>query len=197
MVYIWGLAEEEREEAEEEKNASLFKKIALLLFIVVVATLVFLFLHISKMNREAEQISTVNEFAFEELKENENVLGIESEKLESAVTVIMDVTGVVVEEKSILKEAKNNGETMEGYGFGYGAETSSVEIDKLYENVRMQIEEEDFELVTEKVEGLELPLTAFISYKKDGIICNIVRMEIEEKESSEIEIGCFEKESSE
>ena len=49
-----------------------------------------------------------------------------------------------------------------------------------------------FELASDEVEDLTLPLVAFISYQKDGMICNIIRMDIEEKESSELEIGCFE-----
>ena len=189
------MAEEEKEELEEkeeeENGASWFKKLAVLVIIVLIAAVVYLFMHIRKMNRELDYLKTLNVFT-EERQEEQEVLGIGSEELEAVISEITGATGFVVEDMQVRLDTETDGETTEGYGFGYGTEIGSDDVDKLYEILRALLEEMEFELITEEIEDLELPFVAFISYEKDGVTCNITRMDIEETEASELEIGCYE-----
>jgi hypothetical protein len=189
------MAEEEKEELEEkeEEDASWFKRIVIMVIVVLVASVAYLFMHISKMNRELEHLASLNVYEQEEAGGHTEVLGIESEELDMIISELMKTTGLTINETHVRLDTEVGGETTEAYGFGYGAELGSDDMDELYEDVRLLLEDIGFELAAEEVEDLELPLVAFISYQKEGIICNIVRMDIEEKESSELEIGCFEK----
>lgn len=188
------MAEEEKEELEkiEEEGTSWFKRIVIMAIVVLLASVAYLFMHISKMNRELEHLASLNVYEQEEAGEHTEVLGIESEELDMIMSELMEATGLTINETPIRLDSDIDAETADAYGFGYGAELGSDELDKLYEDVRTLFENMGFELASDEVEDLTLPLVAFISYQKDGIICNIVRMDIEEKESSELEIGCFE-----
>ena len=192
------MAEEEKEELEEkeeeENGAPWGKRIAILVIIVLVTAVAYLFMHIRKMNRELDYLKTLNVFTEERLEERE-VLGIGSEELDAVISEITVATGFVGREMQVRLDTEIDGETMEGYGFGFGAEVGSEDVDLLYEDVRALLEAMEFELVTEQVEDLELPFVAFIGYEKDTITCNITRMDIEETEASEIEIGCYEESS--
>lgn len=190
------MAEEEREEAEEKKEeeengASWFKKIAILALIVLVASVIYLFMHIRKMNSELDYLKTLNVFT-QDLLEEQEVLGIGSEEFDAVISEITSTTGFVGQEMQVRLDTQIGGETMEGYGFAYGAEMGNDDVDELYEILRALLEKMEFALAAEEVEDLELPFVAFINYERDGVICNIVRMDIEEKEASELEIGCFE-----
>jgi len=190
------MAEEEKEELEknEEEGASWFKRIVVFAIIILVASVTYLSMHISKMNRELEYLASLNVYEQEELEEIPQVLGIESEDLNSVMSELMEATGLTINEIQVRMDTDIGGETTDAYGFGYGAELGSDDVDELYEDIRVLLEGMGFELAREEVEDLELPLVAFISYEKDEIVCNLTRMDIEEKESSELELGCFETE---
>jgi flagellar biogenesis protein FliO len=187
------VAEEEKEELEEkeEESASWFKRIGIFVIVLLVASVAYLLMHISKMNRELEYLASLNVYEQEEVEDSSEVLGIESEELDTVVSALMEETGLTINEIHLRLNSDLEGETAHAFGFGYGAELGSDNVDELYENARALLEGMEFELATEEVEGLEAPLVVFISYEKDGIICNLIRMDIEEKESSELEIGCF------
>lgn len=187
------MAEEEREELEENggSGTSMFKKIVAVAIVILVASVAYLYMHIDKMNKELEHLASLNVYEQEGLGSTE-VLGTGSDELDGILSQIGEITGWGVEiEEQKVKLSPEDGDVEDGYGFRYGAELGNPEIDNVYEDIRLLIEENEFILLDEIVEDLELPLVAFISYERDTITCTIVRLDIAETEASELEVGCY------
>ena len=190
------MAEEEKEELEEEKEegeSSLIKKFLLFAIVIIFFALVYLYMHLNRLNRDLDYLMSKYVYEAEE-QASQAVLGWGSEEFDMVMTQLRDVTGwrVDINEMEVKLVPEGEGETEPGYGFRYGAEMGSAEVDKIYENTRVLLEDMEFMLDKELVEDLELPFVTFVKYSRNDISCTIVKLDIVETEASEIEIGCYE-----
>jgi len=122
---------------------------------------------------------------------SKNILENETYKLTKKLsTYLISEDEIILSKKEVEWNTKDNILKLEGYGLGYGDKIEkSNEMDQVFQNMENYLKNQGFTTDAYNA-GSGSPYINSSRFKNNDIVCNLTKMNIEEKASTEIEVAC-------